>query len=159
MKLSRIEPDRAADLHSVVAACFAEGASDYWSAADLTEILILDNCYGYSAPSEDLVDEAAHLGFIVVRVVGDEAEILSLAVLPSHRRAGIAGALVGAAMADLQARDAGRWFLKVRVDNLAAIGLYESMDFSAVGHRPNYYRDALGRRSDALAMRYTENPK
>ena len=70
-------------------------------------------------------------------VGGGEAEILSICVSPAVRRAGIARALLVAFLSDLP--PGTRSLLEVAVDNLAAISLYESCDFSEVGRRPNYY--------------------
>lgn len=155
MKVFRIRPGLEANLHDVVAACFQKGASDYWSIADLAEILALDSCYGYFANAPRAARAAKPLSaLIVVKIIADDAEILSLAVRPAYRRAGIARALVGAAMADPQARHAEKWHLEVRADNRAAIKLYESLAFVGAGIRPGYYRDADGGRGDALAMRY-----
>lgn len=152
MSISRITLERAGDLQGVMAACFQEGASDYWSAADMVEILSLEHCYGYCA-RKSAKKPGEYSGFIVVRVIGEEAQILSLGVLPARRRTGTGRALVGAAMADPRADQASKWFLEVRAENKAAIGLYESLGFAVVGKRPDYYRDARSVRSDALTMR------
>lgn len=153
--VSQVSAGRAGDFHQVMAACFQVGASDCWSVADLADILSLENCYGYSAETsagKSTGKSRDRTGFIVVRVAGDEAEILTLGVLPAHHRSGIGRALVAAAMADPRAARVDRWFLEVRVDNNPAIRLYEALGFRAAEKRPDYYRDAHGDRSDALTM-------
>lgn len=76
------------------------------------------------------------LGFAAARqTVPTEAEILNIAVHPSARRRGVARALL------LRLLDVlvGDIFLEVRASNLAAIQLYESLNFVRVGIRPAYY--------------------
>ena len=94
-------------------------------------------------------------GFILVRTVADEAEILTLAVRPADRRRGIATDLVarGASVAAMQG--ATRLFLEVAEDNAAARGLYERAGFVEAGCRPRYYARADGSRTDALILALT----
>ena len=80
-------------------------------------------------------------GFFVARVVGDEAEVLNLAVDPAKRRAGIAHALLNEAFAEFQRRGVRRVFLDVRESNRVAIQFYEKHGFVRTGSRPGYYRD------------------
>ncbi len=78
-------------------------------------------------------------GFVLARVAADEAEILTLAVMPPGRRAGLGRALLAAAMAEARARGASAMFLEVAEENTAARALYADAGFAAVGTRPNYY--------------------
>lgn len=82
---------------------------------------------------------ASQNGFIVYRVVADEAEIISIGVAPTARRAGIAAAMLEIAARDTQQRGAKNLFLEVARDNTAALGLYQSAGFSEIGIRPKYY--------------------
>lgn len=76
------------------------------------------------------------LGFASARQSAPpEAEILNIAVHPAARRRGIARAL----LVGLLQRLTGEVFLEVRASNLAAIQLYESLQFARVGIRPAYY--------------------
>ena len=76
-------------------------------------------------------------GLLVGRIAGDEAEILTLCVVPSARRSGIAGALFARFFTMLAPEV--RTTLEVAVNNAAAIALYRSLGFVEVGRRPNYY--------------------
>lgn len=78
-------------------------------------------------------------GFVLARVAADEAEILSIAVMPKARNAGLGRALLAAAMAEAHARGAVSMFLEVAAENAAARGLYGRAGFIAIGSRPNYY--------------------
>ena len=91
-------------------------------------------------------------GFILVRTVADEAEILTLAVRPADRRRGIATDLVARGASVAAAQGATRLFLEVAEDNHAARGLYGRAGFVEAGRRPRYYARADGSRADALTL-------
>ncbi|MEM9495423.1 MAG: GNAT family N-acetyltransferase [Pseudomonadota bacterium] len=88
-------------------------------------------------------------GFLIWRHAGDEAEILTLGVEPSSRRAGLARTLVEAFVETAQEEGAGAAMLEVGAANHPARALYESAGFIEVGRRPRYYRDG----DDALVLR------
>lgn len=91
-------------------------------------------------------------GFILIRVVADEAEILTLAVRPAARRRGVAARLTVDAAARAKALGATRLFLEVAEDNVAARPLYAALGFEAAGLRRAYYRRADGPTVDALIL-------
>lgn len=91
---------------------------------------------------------ASQNGFIVYRVVSDEAEIITIGVAPDARRTGIAAAMLGIAEADAKRRGATKMFLEVAADNTAARALYTTAGYSDIGTRPKYY-DGV----DAIMMR------
>lgn len=93
--------------------------------------------------------EGALLGWAGIRVVADEAEILTVGVVPSTRRRGIARMLLAALLDIARERGAGTAYLEVRMDNEAARSLYASEGFAELGVRPGYY-DAG--RADAVVM-------
>jgi ribosomal-protein-alanine N-acetyltransferase len=80
-------------------------------------------------------------GFFVVRMVGDEAEILNLAVDPTKRRVGVANALWNEAVAEFRRKGVRSVFLEVRESNTAAIHFYEKQGFARTGLRAGYYRE------------------
>jgi ribosomal-protein-alanine N-acetyltransferase len=81
------------------------------------------------------------VGFVVVRAVVAEAEILNLCVAPEKRRTGLAEALLDEAVAELRRTRIDRLFLEVRESNTPAISFYEKHKFHQTGRRPGYYRD------------------
>lgn len=91
-------------------------------------------------------------GFILIRVVADEAEILTLAVRPAARRRGMAARLTARAVAAAEANGATRLFLEVAEDNAAARALYGSLGFRAAGRRRGYYARKDGPAADALML-------
>jgi ribosomal-protein-alanine N-acetyltransferase len=120
--------DLLAALH---AACFA----DAWSARSLAAILATPGAFGLLA-----TEAAEPVGFILLRGAADEAEILSLGVVPAARRRGVAGRLLAAATARLAEAGVRRLLLEVAEDNEAARALYAAAGFAQVGRRPAYYR-------------------
>jgi len=80
---------------------------------------------------------------------GAEADVLTVGVIPTHRGKGIAKALM--AMITDWAREQGSiaLMLEVKVDNTEAIGLYESLNYSKLNVRKDYFGAGL----DALVMR------
>lgn len=91
-------------------------------------------------------------GFILLRGVADEAEILTLAVSPSARRRGLGARLVREGGTGAASRGATRLFLEVADDNAAALALYARAGFVEAGRRPGYYVRPDGGRQDALIL-------
>ena len=90
--------------------------------------------------------------FALARVVLDEAELLTIATRPDHRRKGLARARMALWQGEARKRGATRAFLEVAADNAGAIALYHACGYSANGSRPGYYRRKDGTRVDALMM-------
>jgi ribosomal-protein-alanine N-acetyltransferase len=78
-------------------------------------------------------------GFLVARIIGDEAEILNMAVDKLHRRDGIGTALLSAAISAAQAQNAKNIYLEVRESNSAAICFYRQHGFEKASERRGYY--------------------
>ena len=93
-------------------------------------------------------------GFILCRGAADEAEVLTLAAIPSQQNLGMGRRLLEAAasaLAKTGTRDLG---LEVADDNVPARRLYQSAGFIEVGRRKGYYRGPDGQ-IDALVLRRT----
>jgi ribosomal-protein-alanine N-acetyltransferase len=86
-------------------------------------------------------DNGKIAGFLVVRSVVAEAELLNLCVAPERRRVGLAEALLNEAVAELRRARVDRLFLEVRESNTPAISFYEKHQFRKTGRRPAYYRN------------------
>lgn len=130
------------DLARGLAALHAEAFDAPWNAAAFADLL------GQSGVALEGDDD----GFILVRTVADEAEILTLAVRPPARRRGLGARLVRTAAGRAASAGATRLFLEVAEDNAAARGLYGRLGFEAAGRRPRYYPRADGSAIDALLL-------
>jgi ribosomal-protein-alanine N-acetyltransferase len=142
MTLRPAAPDDAAALAHLHAAAFERP----WSAMEIHQLL--------STGAAGAV--ACEAGFILWRTAGGEAEILTLAVDPAHRRAGLGRALTLAALKAAAEGGSKVMFLEVAADNPAAIGLYEKVGFASAGVRKAYYVRAGGF-ADALVLRRVLN--
>jgi ribosomal-protein-alanine N-acetyltransferase len=91
---------------------------------------------------------------VMARIAADEAEILTLAVLPDQRRQGLARILLEEAAQQCQALGATTLFLEVATRNEAAHALYLAQGFQEIGRRRRYYADG----DDALVMRRMLTP-
>lgn len=92
-------------------------------------------------------------GFILLRLAGGEAEILTLAVAPEGRRRGAGRALLRGALKAAEQGGATAMFLEVADDNAAAVALYRSEGFVEAGRRRGYYARPGGAAADALVLR------
>ncbi len=125
-----------------LAAIHAEAFEMPWSRLAFAELL--------DQPGVLLEVDAS--GFILIRVAADEAEILTLAVRPSARRAGLGARLTRAAAERALLAGSQRLFLEVAEDNVAARALYDRMGFEAAGRRPRYYARPNAAPVDALLL-------
>ncbi|MEM6481339.1 MAG: GNAT family N-acetyltransferase [Pseudomonadota bacterium] len=91
--------------------------------------------------------------FALARIVGEEAELLTLACDPEHQRQGLARACLIELMKATRLRSARRVFLEVASDNLAALGLYATLGFKRVGLRERYYHRSEEVPVDAIVLR------
>lgn len=152
---SRLRPASRADV-AALAVLERAAFDDPWSVAQLTEAL------GWSGAIAFVVDGSRGIaGYVLGRVVVDEGEILSIAVDPALRRAGLGRALLDGALAAMVDRGARAAWLEVRVSNAAARAMYGAAGFVAAGLRRGYYRqppeDALVLRRDLTDGRVNES--
>lgn len=131
----------------IMAAHHALSFDDPWSAESFARMLGMPGTYGYLAAEGDEV-----VGFILMRALADEAEILTIAVDPNHRRKSIGRILLDESILEARTRGASEMFLEVAQNNDAALALYTACGFTQMGRRAGYYRQA-GRSVDALTLR------
>jgi len=93
------------------------------------------------------------VGFAVSRMAADEAEILSIAVVASHRGRGLSRNLLLTHLGHLAGHGVRTIFLEVEENNQPARRLYERAGFSVAGRRERYYRQPGGEQLNALLMR------
>ncbi|HEV7602841.1 MAG TPA: ribosomal protein S18-alanine N-acetyltransferase, partial [Bradyrhizobium sp.] len=80
------------------------------------------------------------IGFAVSRMAADEAEILSIAVEPSHRGRGLSRNLLLTHLGHLAGHGVRAVFLEVEENNQPARRLYDRAGFVVTGRRERYYR-------------------
>jgi ribosomal-protein-alanine N-acetyltransferase len=93
----------------------------------------------------------AVVGFALGRVVGDEAELLLLAVGRSSQRRGVGQMLLDRFAAVAASKGAEQLHLEVREGN-HAVSLYRRNGYREVGRRRNYYSGRDGQLFDALTL-------
>jgi ribosomal-protein-alanine N-acetyltransferase len=91
-------------------------------------------------------------GFAMLRLLGDDAELMTIAIDPRYRGKGIGRALMNACFEDLMMTSSRRMILEVAADNPAAIKLYRSLGFTQISERQGYYARPDGRPATALVM-------
>ena len=144
MKLRLASTEDCQRLEAVHARAFDRS----WTARDIARLMQVMG--GFAVVCED--DEGMS-GFVLARLMAQEAEILTLAVSPRARRRGVGSALVEGAAAQAAARGAESLFLEVAADNAAALGLYRLAGFERVGLRRGYYPRQGAPAQDALVLR------
>jgi len=123
-----------------------------WSLIEFERMLAERNIVAHVAAGSEAAAGPAE-GFVLSRVAGDEAEVLSIAVQPRRRGDGVGGRLLDAHRAALAFNRARALFLEVEVGNLPAIALYRRQGFAEVARRDAYYRKADGSAATAIVMR------
>jgi tRNA threonylcarbamoyladenosine biosynthesis protein TsaB len=134
----------AKSLAALHARCFAAG----WNAKAIAELMAMPGALTLIAQSE----QGEALGFIIARSAAGEAEILTLAVAPNHRRRHIAKKLVEKAAERLAKTGARNLYIEVAESNNAARLLYQKLGFLLTGRRQDYYAKPNGGCEDAVTM-------
>jgi ribosomal-protein-alanine N-acetyltransferase len=117
-----------------------------WSASQYKE--------EFSSPTRHFVvaldDAQSIIGYAGVFAPGGaEADVLTVGVIPSQRGKGIARQLMALITDWAKQQGSTAMMLEVKVDNTEAIGLYESLGYSKLNVRKDYFGAGL----DALVMR------
>lgn len=97
------------------------------------------------------------VGYCVYQVLFEQAEILRIGTHPEYQRQGIASKIFKKLNEVLQVQQVEALLLEVRVDNTAAIALYEQQGFTMIHRRKGYYQLGLQSAIDALIMQRIYN--
>src|SRR5262249_53438442 len=138
-----------ADDAAVLSARHGSGFLHAWSESEFERLLADRAVIAHIARTGN---RGAPLGFLLSRRAADEAEILTVAVAPSARGAGIARALLTRHLGRLAALCTRRVFLEVDDGNRPALRLYARAGFLEIGRRAGYYARAEGS-GTALTLR------
>jgi ribosomal-protein-alanine N-acetyltransferase len=150
-RFSRGEPVLGeATLHDVapIARLHAQSFRRGWS-EDEIERLLLDK----SVLTHRAQVGRAFAGFIMSRLAADEAEILTVAVSPARKGAGLGRKLLMLHLGRLMALGVKTVFLEVDEGNISAVRLYRRAGFRDAGRREGYYARDGGKPASALVLR------
>jgi ribosomal-protein-alanine N-acetyltransferase len=142
--LSEASSRDAAEIAALHAQSFRRG----WSEQEVEGLLLDRHVIAHRAAMG-----GKFTGFIMSRLIEDEAEILSVAVAARSQDRGLARNLLTLHLRRLAGLSARTVFLEVGEHNTAAIKLYDRAGFREVARRPNYYPNAGGKPANALILR------
>ncbi len=142
--LSDASPRDAAAIAALHGKSFRRG----WSEQEVEGLLLDRHVVAHRAATAGKL-----AGFIMSRLVEDEAEILSLAVMRASQGRGLARKLLDLHLRRLAGLGARAVFLEVDEHNEPAIKLYNRAGFREISRRPNYYLAPAGTATAALVLR------
>jgi ribosomal-protein-alanine N-acetyltransferase len=141
-----LRPNKAEDCARLHATAFAYP----WSREEFAVMLASPSTIGAAALDPR---RGTLRGFVVSRLAADEAEILTVAVEPAARGAGVGRALISDHLRQAANAGARTIFLEVDEHNAPALALYRRHGFAQVGERAGYYRRPDGEPAKAIVMR------
>lgn len=131
----------------VMARAFDPAYGEAWTRVQMEGMLDMPGCWLTVAASDGAI-----IGFSLVRVILDEAELLLLAVDPDWQGRKVGRQLLLDNIAAAQRRNINHMHLEVRETN-KAIQLYKSAGFVHSNTRKAYYRGKDGQLFDALSFK------
>ncbi len=140
------EVDTMAEIHG-------QGFARTWSGEDFASLLAHDTAFALAIRREGIFGSRKMVGFVLVRVAADEAEILTIAVRRDVRGRGYGRKLMEEALRRLYRDRIAACFLEVNRSNASAVHLYRSLGFVVAGERQRYYSEATEGDTTALVMR------
>ncbi|WP_407341441.1 ribosomal protein S18-alanine N-acetyltransferase [Pengzhenrongella phosphoraccumulans] len=137
-----LRPLVAADLPTVVSLEGVLFGLSAWSGVMLAEELDGPGRWYVAAdlPAEPSSHAERLVGYAGLWFDGDDAQVMTIAVAHSLQGRGIGGALLAALVRRAKDVGARSVLLEVRVDNEAALALYERFGFQRLGLRRGYYQ-------------------
>jgi ribosomal-protein-alanine N-acetyltransferase len=139
-------PDQAAEIARLHGQLFSPAWSEESVFAMLDHPASTAFLAVYSGPPR------ASIGFVLAQLAADEAEILSIGVLPEWQRQGIGRRLVDGVARAVQRAEAKSLYLEVAADNDAALNLYSRAGFLGTGLRRGYYERPGSAPVDAVTL-------
>lgn len=115
---------------------------DFWNIENLKTDLLSDNSVWFSAKIENKI-----VGFVGIKVVLDEADIMNIAIHKNYRQQGFASSLLSEVINYCKNNGINKINLEVNENNIPAINLYKKLNFRIDGIRKKYYGN-----NDAIIM-------
>lgn len=128
-----------------VAAIERDVFADPWSRRSFVDLVDAPGVVFLVAADSDGVR-----GYAVVLVAAPESELANLATARNRQRQGLGRRLLEEALGRARGLGCREMFLEVRASNEAALTLYRSAGFHAVGRRARYYARPI---EDAVVMK------
>jgi ribosomal-protein-alanine N-acetyltransferase len=123
-----------------------------WDASAIADILAMPGAAGRIAV-DGLLGDHRPLGFSLLLLVANDAELLTVAVAPPARRRRVGTALIEDFLDIGTDAGAANAFLEVAEDNIPAQRLYGRLGFRQEGVRRDYYRRPGNKRVAAHLLR------
>lgn len=130
-----------AELANIYALAFPKSRA--WSVEEFEQLL--------GAPTT--VTSFGDNAFLIGRLLGDVAEILTIATHPNFRQQGFAKDCLKKFETEISARGGKSIFLEVAADNESAENLYLKAGFARIATRKRYYARPNGQFVDAIVMK------
>ncbi|MDX2072931.1 MAG: GNAT family N-acetyltransferase [Alphaproteobacteria bacterium] len=132
----------AKPLYQVHKACFPL----FWKEQEISDMLMASGTRAWCAIANGPV------GMLITRAQFEQAEILTIAVVPDARKTGVARRMMAAAEKELAAAGVRKIFLEVAENNKSAYALYLKIGYGEMSRRKGYYKQMDGSVVDALVM-------
>lgn len=145
--LRRAEANDVEQVEAIERAAF----SDPWTLTAFRNLLRRDEVQFDVALAPELLAPRV-LGYSVLYLMGDEADLANIAVAADVQRGGVGRQLLWHAVDAARHRGVRDMWLEVRESNVAARALYAREGFAEVGRRTRYYVRPV---EDALILRRT----
>lgn len=125
---------READIPNIIRVEQSSGQSS-WNQAKINTCLHNTHYHCWLSEQDDIC-----VAYGIMLVTGDECHVMQIVVDKLYQRQQFGKQLLEHMLFAAQQLGAQRSVLEVRVDNQAAIGLYQQLGFRQIGKRKNYYQ-------------------
>ena len=146
ISIENLTPDFVVDAYAVEKRCL----STAWSEEDIQNCISNKNAVYNVA-----IENRKIIGICCFYIVGDDVQLINIAVLPEYREKGIGSMLMDSMLEHAEKSKAESVSLEVETKNISAIKLYENKGFVKVGIRKNFYAQG----DDAYIMQNKANEK
>lgn len=130
IQISKMTLDDFAEIRDVIISDF----DDFWNTNTLEQELKMDNSYYLIAKLDDEI-----VGFVGMKCVLDEADIMNIVTKKNKRNLGIGYSLLTELINVAKEKGIKILTLEVNESNNSAIHLYKKIGFKEISIRKNYY--------------------
>ncbi|MEO1044290.1 MAG: GNAT family N-acetyltransferase [Pseudomonadota bacterium] len=151
-------PEQLAQINAVMTVmetAFDPAYGEAWNHIQTRSMLMMPSSklwLAYAPTDTDTSPEPSIVGFVIASGYGDEQEIMLVAVSPEWRLRGVGRTLLQAVFDDAKLAGITKLFLEMRHNNPAA-HFYNSLGFTTIGRRRQYYTGNDGQKYDAVTLK------